>query len=386
MAKKKKHALIPPPPMGYQEVGLSALQLDDKNPRFGGLTENQSEAAIIDKLATEKNLLELIESFRQNGYYRAEPLLVVETKKGSGKYVVIEGNRRVAALKILFNAELLKKYGFSRTALAPTGAIADELKNRIPVQIYNNRHDLWSYLGFRHIKGPMEWDPYSKALYIVGLYEDGLPIAEIVERIGDQNALVTKMFNGIRVLKQAEDEGYINPNEMQKFAFSHLYTILGYTNARKFLGLKLKEGDLLKKNPVKSSYLPNLEELINFIYGDIKGKTKSVVRSQNPDIRRLAAVLGHSKTVAELKENVNQPGALENIFNSTSEAEEVVSDMIADALAKLKKALGNLASFKDKDGKATLLLKEIVQVADFISGSLTKANGKAKKKNTKKRS
>jgi hypothetical protein len=380
MATKKTTVKFPKPTAEI-EVGLDSLLLDDKNPRFGGLLEGKSQDAIIEKLALEKNLFELIESFRQNGYYKAEPLLVI--KDTGSKYIVIEGNRRLAALKILFDAALLKKYGFSKTALAPTGALGTSLKEKIPVQIYSDRHDLWSYLGFRHIKGAMEWDPYSKARYIDMLHSDGLPIKEIVERIGDQNALVVKMVNGIRVLKQATTEGFIQPENLQRFSFSHLYTILGYANVQKFLGLKIKDGSTIKERPVGSKQISNLGTLIDFIYGDAAGKKRSVIKSQNPDIRRLAAVLGNSKAVADLKENMGQVGALENAFNTTGEADVMIADLIADALAKLKKALGNLASYKKPDTSLITTLKEVTEVADYIRKNLEPLHAKKKSNSSK---
>lgn len=368
-----------PKAVNKTSLALSTLMLDAENPRFGGALKDKSQEEIIEKLAEEKNLYELIESFRKNGYYEAEPLLVIENNKKAGEYIVVEGNRRVAALKILFDPQLLEKYNFGDTTLSDD--IAEDLKNKIPVQVYSSRNDLWSYLGFRHIKGAMPWDPYSKALYITKLFDSGTSIEEIVARIGDQNSLVVNMSNGIKVLQQAEAEGFIEPMNMQKFAFSHLYTILGYTNTQKFLGLKIKAGTVLKNDPVFKKKVPNLKVLIDFIYGDKAGKNKPVIKSQNPDIRRLDAVLASTSTLADLKANVNQPGALENAFSATSEAEEIVPELIAEALAKLKKASGNLYMYRRADDRTKTMVQEIEQVAKYIMDQFNRSNGQ--KKSTK---
>jgi hypothetical protein len=386
MAKTKalKAAKLPKP-LEAKYVSLSTLKLDNENPRFAGTLKGKSEEEIIARLAEEKNLYELIESFRQNGYYEAEPLLVIEDPKKSGTYIVIEGNRRVAALKVIFSKSLLKQYKFGENYF--DSAIEDDLKNKIPIQIYKNRTDLWSYLGFRHIKGPMPWDSYSKGLYIVSLFDEGTTIDDIVEKIGDQNSLVFKMFNGIRVIHQAEKEKFIDPVSMQKFSFSHLYTILGYSNTQKFLGLKIKADTLLKENPVPGDKVINLKWLVDLIYGDKEGKNKPVIRSQNPDIRRLDAVLGSISAIAELKNSINQPGSLENAFLSTSAAEEIVPDLIAEALAKLKKASGNLYMYKKTESSVQSMMEEIVELAKYIIENLKRDGEKkksGKKKNTKK--
>ncbi|HAU07444.1 MAG: hypothetical protein UW46_C0005G0049 [Candidatus Yanofskybacteria bacterium GW2011_GWF1_44_227] len=367
-----------PKPIDKKEITLDSLVLDDDNPRFGSTLNGKSQEEIIEKLAKEKNLYELIESFRQNGYYEAEPLLVIGDKKSPGKYIVIEGNRRVAALKILFDSNLLKKFGFSSpNNLKLEDSLVENLTKHIPVQVYGSRKDLWSYLGFRHIKGPMPWDPYSKALYIVSLHKAGTSIDEIVERIGDQNALVVKMFNGIKVLQQAERKNLIEPENIAKFAFSHLYTILGYTNTQKFLGLKIKSGTLLKDNPIHEKYIKNLKLLIEFIYGDKEGKFKSVIRSQNPDIRQLDAVLSDPKLIADLKVNVNQVGSLSNVFAATGEAEQIVPDLIADALAKLKKAAANFHTYKKVDSSTRSMIDEIAELAIDLTNRLdAKKKGK----------
>ncbi len=383
MTKVKKTKTIHVPiPKERKSVSLDSLLLDNKNPRFGGVLEDKSQSEIIDKLAKEKNLLELIESFSQNGYYEAEPLLVVEAKE-HGKYIVIEGNRRVAALKVLFDVDLLKKFGFANKNIAPKGDLANQLKENIPVQVYNSRDDLWSYLGFRHIKGAMAWDPYSKALYIASLFDNGTSIEEIVERIGDQNSLVAKMSNGSRVIQQAEKEGYIQPQAISKFAFSHFYTILGYKEARSFLGLRGTDSVVLRKNPISKSKLENLKMLVEFIYGSTDGKIKSVIRSQNPDIRRLAGILADSAAVAELKDNTDQPGIIETVYHTTkaaaSEAKEVVPTLIAEALSKLKKAMGNLYAYKKPDTATKEQVGELKKIAEYLIDKFEESNGKKRR-------
>ena len=136
-------------------VQLSRLYLDDLNPRFGKSTEHFKQDEIREKLSAEKNLDELILSFRENGYYDAEPLLVVESKKLKDEYIVIEGNRRLAAIQILSSLPLAKKFGFEEDHANLSPQTLDQLKNQIPVLVYPNREALWSYLGYRHIKGPM---------------------------------------------------------------------------------------------------------------------------------------------------------------------------------------------------------------------------------------
>ena len=89
-----------------QYVDLEQLLLDPKNPRLGrrnieaGLTQEQ----ILDRIAGW-SLEELAESFLQNSFWPQEALIVVMDPEVSADHLIVaEGNRRVAALKLLKQA------------------------------------------------------------------------------------------------------------------------------------------------------------------------------------------------------------------------------------------------------------------------------------------
>lgn len=92
-------------------VNISELIFDPKNPRLPqNLQGVRDEKKIIEYMVGYGNILELMESIAETGYSDAEPLLVVKDKKD--KYIVVEGNRRLAAVKLLNNpglSELRKK-------------------------------------------------------------------------------------------------------------------------------------------------------------------------------------------------------------------------------------------------------------------------------------
>lgn len=82
------------------------LYLDPLNPRLGRkvASERLSQAAVLDQMR-DWTLEELAESFVTNGFWPQEALIVVKERLGgSERLVVIEGNRRLAALKCLDEA------------------------------------------------------------------------------------------------------------------------------------------------------------------------------------------------------------------------------------------------------------------------------------------
>ena len=86
-------------------IKLNNLKFDAQNPRLPmrlqGVTD---ENKVIDYMVKYGNVTELMLSIGETGYSEAEPLLVV--KEGTDKYIVVEGNRRLAALKLLNDSEL----------------------------------------------------------------------------------------------------------------------------------------------------------------------------------------------------------------------------------------------------------------------------------------
>ncbi|HTU90943.1 MAG TPA: ParB N-terminal domain-containing protein [Gemmataceae bacterium] len=158
-------------------------------------------------------------SIAMNGYFEYEPLFV---QKEDGKLVVIEGNRRLAAVKILLDKKLR---GELRATDLPeiTKERAEELST-LPV-IHSTREGVWQYLGYKHVNGPAEWGSFSKAEYIARVHRDyNVPLEEIAERIGDRHLTVQRLHGGWVILEQAEQNKVLSRDDRAKnhFAFSHL--------------------------------------------------------------------------------------------------------------------------------------------------------------------
>ena len=344
-------------PIRINYVRLDRLLLDSENPRFAGLSKTATEQEILSKLQKEMHLDELIDSFEKNGFYNTEPLLVIKSKKQNDKFVVVEGNRRLAAIKTLL------KSGKNIAATLKT-----QLTEQIPIAIYPNRQSLWTYLGFRHINGPQEWDSYSKAVYALGVHRDyKIPIEKLAEKIGDRHLTVVKMCNGLRVLEQAEKSGYFKAEEVElrRFYFSHLYTILGYDNTRKFLGIRNKQKEIFSESPVPKKNLNNLKLLLEFLFGSKDGQKKSVIKSQNPDLKYLDDVFGHKPAVNYLKENSQEYSALENALAYTDTEDYKLEDFVFRALNNLRKTAGYLNRYKGNE-EVYKQMEEIVQVAKEV--------------------
>lgn len=88
-----------------QPTPVDDLLLDSRNPRLTdfGLNEGASQAEILNVLWTKMAVDEVALSIAENGYFQHEPLYAA---REGGKLHVVEGNRRLAAVKLLRDAKL----------------------------------------------------------------------------------------------------------------------------------------------------------------------------------------------------------------------------------------------------------------------------------------
>ncbi len=278
-------------------IKTDRLLLDPLNPRLAGKEGRTDQPALLETLWTQGSLDELTGSIYENGFFPEEPLFAVIE---DGKYIVVEGNRRLAAVKLLRDETLQKTI---RATDVPKLAKSDRLAlDELPVSVYPNRASLWAFLGFRHVNGPLTWDSWSKAQYIANVRSEfGVNLDEIANAIGDKNQTVRRLYRGLMVLNQSADQaGYkLEERYKQHLSFSHLYTGLDYSGFERHLGLGKDDG--FKPNPVPKSHLSNLKELMVWLFGSKEDGQQPVVRAQNPDLKRLDDVLKDKKALSALR-------------------------------------------------------------------------------------
>src|SRR5258706_460112 len=88
-----------------QSIHINKLEFDPENPRTVERLGRKASQGQIEEffLGGEMKARDLVPSFITNGYIPYEPL-IVKTRKPSGNFVVVEGNRRLAALRWMKNS------------------------------------------------------------------------------------------------------------------------------------------------------------------------------------------------------------------------------------------------------------------------------------------
>ena len=337
-------------------VPIHELHFDRRNPRLF-LEQDHSEDDLILRLWRDFAVDEVAMSIAHNGYFRHEPLFATTE---DDQLVVVEGNRRLAAVRLLVSDELRDQVG--ATDLPPISSDRKAELEALPV-IERQRSDVWQYIGFKHVNGPQPWRSYAKAKYVAWVHNElNVPLEDIAASIGDRHATVSRLYRGLMVLHQAENSGvyYIEDRWENHFAFSHLYTGLGYRNVQKFLGIDHAtniQADLISENNLNS-----LGYFLRWLYGQKSTNTRPLVQSQNPDLRRLVDALGHEAGITALKHGL----PLDIVEEISTGDEELFRVNLMDARRHLQYARGKQLTGDRGDSDTLQIAQEIFELADRL--------------------
>ena len=297
--------VINPSPRQVQQILLSELDFDVDNPRFGAEAgARQSQQQVLNHLVQTFGIDDVLSSIAVNGYFEAEPMIC--RRKGA-RYVVVEGNRRLAACLILAGDERAKDQAKlseqNRELQKKSGKSPFHSAACIVFESEESKHELLAYLGVRHIAPSQGWDSFAKAAWIARAVEEhSISLADFAAMIGDQNKTVSHLLEGYYFVQQLMDTGYFDPNSSQrkgrgsnsKYPFSWVYTLLFSPTARQFLGM---EGEP-RPNPIPQEKLPKAGMLLERMFGTPK---KPAAIGDSRDIARLARTLDDHEKIALLE-------------------------------------------------------------------------------------
>ena len=283
-------------PPESKSIKVALLDFDEKNPRFAPEIAAGSEELLLDRFVRDERLLEIIDSIGDQGYFPGEPLLIVPQK--NGRYTVVEGNRRLAALKLL--AGQLKP---------PEGRISiemavNEAKVRpefVPCLVFKRENQILRYLGFRHITGIKSWSSLQKARYIERLQKDNYSerprdegLRLLARETGSKASYMGQMLTALSLYKRAEAENFFDLElDADDIDFSIISTALSYSNIIEYLGLEGRTDiDIRSLNKI---HLKNL-----FLWLFVAKNNQRSVVGESRNLKKLAAVVASPVAVKEL--------------------------------------------------------------------------------------
>lgn len=268
-----------------REVEIKQLLFDPHNPRLPeALGKNQAE--IFRFLVDEIGIEDVLQSIAASGVIEGDPI-IARTAEKDGQFYVIEGNRRLAALKLL-NGEKIGDGNEEPSDVPKVSPTVAPTVQKVKIQVGWTDEDLDAYLGYKHVTATREWPPEAKARFVISRVKgDFAPenLKSFAKRLGTTLPTLRRWLIAFLTLDQAKAAGKFDPKEAYaKRYFGTFYTLLGSQEVQTFLGLK---SDPMTTAPVPSDHLSQLEEFIRWSIGT--KKDPPVVNSRKQ--RELDAVL-----------------------------------------------------------------------------------------------
>lgn len=187
--------------MEERTVSVADLRLDGLNPRLEAPAgEREIIAALIEDQGDK--LLNLADDIATHGLSPIDGVLVIQGPKSS--YIVVEGNRRVAALKLLANPDLTDRPAYRDRFRAI--ARGKNPPTSVPIVLAPNRADAKHWQDLRHAgemdgRGTVRWSAEAVQRFRRTPGNDadrGLMFAEAIEKAFPSNTSLQRDLRTVR--------------------------------------------------------------------------------------------------------------------------------------------------------------------------------------------
>lgn len=335
---------------GYREVKLRTRYSED------GV---QSRAQSLLEETQTFDLGSLKDSIRTNGYIPVEQIVVLsygEDADGLPSFLVIEGNRRAAAIKAL-----LKEKADGTVDLSDK--VASSLEKIEVVEIIGEAEEIESYtrtlMAIRHVAGVREWGPYQQAKLVVELFEEnGATLGSVAQKIGISSREVARRYRASKALAQMEeDEEFSDYAEPRLYSFFH--EAVSAPTIRDWLGF------------TDNTYSSTNDEARRLFFEilsprEIDGEIKPPkLTNANQQVRQLREIVGKQKAIEVLSDPESSfdeayKTALSEIVESDA---GLVESSLSHAINSLKKP--GLA-YSDAGESEIKLWSELLEIIEKI--------------------
>lgn len=315
----------------FTPIKVSDLKLDLFNPRLPKSKQGKDEKTVIEYMLLEAATLELMLAIAENDFFAGELLLVVKDETDEGKYIVIEGNRRLTAVKLLNNPNLTTVKSNARAEIVEN---AKYKPTELPCLVFDDKSKILKYLGFRHITGIKSWRLLEKARYLFDLrnsddfknYSFLEATKEIAKIIGSSSPYVKRLLTSFELYKVVEDEAFYQIDGLNdtRFFLNYFTDGLNKENIRSFINVNLQS-----ETPLENLNNENLKKLTTWWFKETEGQSR---------------VLGDSEGLRLLNAVIANPIALSAFEKGTTiyEAYELTGDIDLQFEKKIKESLKSI--------------------------------------------
>ncbi len=336
-------------PNNYRFLDKNDYAKCDDETAIGKTVQNRTKDLLTGK--NNNNVSDLIASLKKNGYIPVDQIQV--RKVAHQKYLVIEGNRRIAALKVLE-----QMYNESKDI----GNLDPEIFKKVPVVDYDgNDPAMFKVLmGLKHISGNKKWPAINQAKLLASLYEEhGMSEDDIYKSLGISKIEMRATRRTLSLIKRYEESDY--GDQFQSEKYSTFREIIKSPPIKDWLELSPTDIDIKNVNE------NNLERLFSWISSteeeieddDIDSDETQIIL-QEPIIETALQVRELSKIIYD-KNALNNLETTRNLIDATLSSETLGKNKLENALSLMKQQI-NIAfnySFLIDDEKLETISESI---------------------------
>ena len=211
----------------YVDVRVQNLELDVENPRLPRADPGKpwTQPLILDYFAQHRNSKGLAATIAREGMLNPSKRLIVTGVAGQKKYVVLEGNRRLAMLKLLQQPQMAPTEAL-RSAYRKIAKSAAELPTTAACVLVATRQEAAPWISMEHASGDegatVKWEAMEKERFAdlmtggKARHKKAMDLAELLQQSGH---ITTAEFKKIpitsldRLLSDPYVRGRLDPSD-----------------------------------------------------------------------------------------------------------------------------------------------------------------------------
>lgn len=320
-----------------ENVDISQLYLDPNNFRL--INEKNYSQVPVDKICDaqvqkrtltlltglkNENIQDLLDSFKANGYLPVDQIQVKRVV-GTENYIVLEGNRRTAALKVLkelYDVDSIDTYKFDVNFF-----------KTIPVVVYEGADDeiqQFIVMGLKHISGNKKWGEWNQAQLVKKLFDSGrMTEEEICNSIGIDKTSLRRNLRALSLIEQYKESDF--GDQFSTSMYPVFREIITYTGIKDWLGWD--DNEKKAKNKIHLEQMFSLLSNDNIIDDSDNKKTLYAAITKREEVRTLSQFIDDLEAMKILVKTRNISSAFNISKAGSKEAGAQKFDKILDNLA-----------------------------------------------------
>lgn len=224
-----------------KKLSVTTLRLDPLNPRIPDVSADPSQRDLIVDLVEHENVAELARDIVEQGYSPLERLLGYVEE--GGDTFVLEGNRRLAALKLLLNPDAAPEI-VQKKVRALAAKAAGGIPRKVDVVLAPTREDAAGLIMQKHTRVQVSaWEPVMQGRFFKNLLGKGKTVEQLSARYGIpageiRDRLRTLTMYEIACALPLPDRVRDVVRNPRDFKVSAIERLTGMPDVRAFLGVE----------------------------------------------------------------------------------------------------------------------------------------------------